>query len=309
MKDRDENLQRYLREIGRVPLLTIEEEIELAARIKKGDASARDHMIRANLRLVVKIAGDYRGYGLSLPDLIAEGNIGLMKAVERYDPAKGGKLSTYAAWWIKQSVKRALANQSRTIRMPVHAVDTVSKIRHATYRLTDILGRTPTDEELMQELKIDERKLHHLRDIAQQPVSLDSHSADDPEGRTFGERVEDPNALIPDNVLSARDISSKLDSLLSVLDRRERNIIDQRFGLNGRKPKTLEEVGVRFGVTRERIRQLQNRALEKMRDALSDMENPEAVALKRLVDNVKDRDHADGETGEAEWLDAKLPAA
>ncbi len=304
MKQRDENLQRYLREIGQVPLLSIEEEIALAARIKKGDGKARDHMIRANLRLVVKIAGDYRNYGLSFPDLIAEGNIGLMKAVERYDPAKGGKLSTYAAWWIKQSIKRALANQARTIRMPVHAVDTVSKIRHTTHRLTDELGRTPTDDELMAVLKIDERKLHHLREIAQPPVSLDSTPQDDPEGRSVGERVEDPNALTPDDVLSSRDINNKLDSLLGVLDRRERTIIDQRFGLTGRHPKTLEQVGERFGVTRERIRQLQNRALEKMREALEEMENPEAVALKKLVDNVRERDHE-----ETPWWDAGLPAA
>lgn len=305
MKQRDENLQRYLREIGQVPLLTIEEEIALAARIKKGDQKARDHMIRANLRLVVKIAGDYRNYGLSFPDLIAEGNIGLMKAVERYDPAKGGKLSTYAAWWIKQSIKRALANQARTIRMPVHAVDTVSKIRRLTHSLTDKLGRTPTDQEIMDELKIDEKKLHHLREIAQPPVSLDSTPSDDPEGRSVGERVEDPNALTPDDVLSNRDMNNKLDALLSVLDRRERSIINQRFGLTGRNPRTLEQVGERFGVTRERIRQLQNRALEKMREALADMENPEAVALKRLVDTVRDRDHE-----EEPWYDeAGLPAA
>jgi RNA polymerase primary sigma factor len=240
---------------------------------------------------VVKIAGVYRNYGLSFTDLIAEGNIGLMKAVERYDPEKGGKLSTYAAWWIKQGIKRALANQARTIRMPVHAVDTVSKIRHATHRLTDEFGRMPTDQELMDELKIDEKKLNHLRDIALPPLSLDSTPQDDPEGRSVGERVEDPNALTPDAILSNDDMNHQLDSLLEVLDRRERSIINQRFGLTGRNPRTLEQVGEKFGVTRERIRQLQNRALEKMREALADMENPESVALKRLVSNVRERDH------------------
>jgi RNA polymerase primary sigma factor len=288
------NLQRYLKEIGKVDLLTIEEEIALAARIKKGDAEARDHMIRANLRLVVKIAAGYQNYGLSLADLVAEGNIGLMKAVERYDPAKGGKLSTYAAWWIKQSVKRALANQARTIRMPVHAVDTVSKMRWATHRLSEKLGRAPTDQELAKELEIDMKKLQHLREISMPPVSLESTPTDDPEGRSVGERVEDANAIRPDESLSDQDMNSQLDSLLSVLDRRERAIINQRFGLTGRRPRTLEQVGAKFGVTRERIRQLQNRALEKMREALADMENPETVALKQLVSSVRDREPEEG---------------
>jgi RNA polymerase primary sigma factor len=294
MNQKDLNLQRYLKEIGRVDLLTIEEEIELAARIKKGDAEARDHMIRANLRLVVKIAAGYQNYGLSLADLVAEGNIGLMKAVERYDPAKGGKLSTYAAWWIKQSVKRALANQARTIRMPVHAVDTVSKMRWTTHRLSEKLGRAPTDHELATELDIDMKKLQHLREISMPPVSLESTPTDDPEGRSVGERVEDANAIRPDESLSDQDMSSQLDSLLSVLDRRERAIINQRFGLTGRRPKTLEQVGAKFGVTRERIRQLQNRALEKMREALADMENPETVALKQLVSSVREREPEEG---------------
>ncbi|MCB1236247.1 MAG: sigma-70 family RNA polymerase sigma factor, partial [Verrucomicrobiae bacterium] len=194
----------------------------------------------------------------------------------------------YAAWWIKQSVKRALANQARTIRMPVHAVDTVSRIRRVTHELTEEFGRPPTDEELLEELKIDERKLQHLREISLPPVSLESTPPGDPEGRTVGESVEDARAVKPDEALVNRDISSHLDSLLSVLDKRERSIINQRFGLTGRRPKTLEQVGERLGVTRERIRQLQNRALLKMRQALQQMENPEAVALHRLIDNVRD---------------------
>ena len=303
MSEKDNNLQRYLTEIGRVPLLTIEEEIALAARIKKGDAAARDHMIRANLRLVVKIANDYRYYGLPISDLISEGNMGLMKAVERYDPAKGGKLSTYAAWWIKQSIKRALANQSRTIRMPVHAVDTVSKLRRLTHKMSADLGRNPTDAELAEELGIDEKKVGHLREISLPPVSLDSTALDDPDGRSVGERVEDTKVVRPDENLTNEDLNSQLDSLLSVLDKRERSIIDQRFGLTGRSPRTLEQLGDRFGVTRERIRQLQNRALEKMRDALDDMENPEAVALKRIVDSVRDSD------SEKAWWGADATAA
>jgi RNA polymerase primary sigma factor len=291
MSNTDNNLQRYLHEIGKVPLLTIEEEIALAARIKKGDAEARDHMIRANLRLVVKIATGYRYYGLSLSDLIEEGNIGLMKAVERYDPSKGGKLSTYAAWWIKQGIKRALANQSRTIRLPVHAVDTVSKMRKVTHHLSAELGRSPTDAELAQELGIDEKKISHLKEISLPPVSLDSTALDDADGPSVGERVEDTKVVRPDEELSNQDMGSQLDSLLSVLDKRERSIINQRFGLAGRNPRTLEQLGDRFGVTRERIRQLQNRALEKMRDALADMENPESVALKRIVNSVREGDH------------------
>ena len=170
----DSSLRVYLREISKTELLTRQEEVELAARIKKGDKKARAHMIKANLRLVVKIAQDYSGYGLPLADLISEGNIGLMKAVERFDPAKGGKLSTYGSWWIKQSIKRALANQSKTIRLPVHMVDKIAKMRRISSLMTESLGREPTDEELSEELGLPRRKLALLKRASQRPVSLDA---------------------------------------------------------------------------------------------------------------------------------------
>jgi RNA polymerase primary sigma factor len=269
----DGGIKIYLREIGKTPLLTPDEEVQLAARIKKGDESARAHMIKANLRLVVKIAQDYANYGLPLLDLISEGNIGLMKAVERFDPAKGGKLSTYAAWWIKQSIKRALANQSKTIRLPVHMVDKISKMRRVAMVLAEELGREPSDEELAEEIGIDRAKLAHLKSAALRPASLDAPISDD-DTTEFGEIVGDENAQTPFELLSHKNMHLQLDGLLEVLDERELKIIEARFGLNGQKPRTLEEVGQEFGVTRERIRQLQNIALKKLRRALQKREDP-----------------------------------
>ncbi|MEC8826883.1 MAG: RNA polymerase sigma factor RpoD/SigA [Verrucomicrobiota bacterium] len=269
----DGGIKIYLREIGKTPLLTREEEVELADRIKKGDKEARAHMIKANLRLVVKIAQDYANYGLPLLDLISEGNIGLMKAVERFDPNKGGKLSTYAAWWIKQSIKRALANQSKTIRLPVHMVDKISKMRRVAMVLSEELGREPTDEELSEEIGIDRGKLAQLKAAAQRPASLDAPIGED-DGTQFGEIIGDEKAQTPLELLSHKNMHMQLDDLLDVLDERERKIVDARFGLGGQKPKTLEEVGQEFGVTRERIRQLQNIALKKLRRALQKKEDP-----------------------------------
>ena len=269
----DGGIKIYLREIGKTPLLTREEEVELADRIKVGDAEARAHMIKANLRLVVKIAQDYANYGLPLLDLISEGNIGLMKAVERFDPNKGGKLSTYAAWWIKQSIKRALANQSKTIRLPVHMVDKISKMRRVAMVLSEELGREPTDEELAEEIGIDRAKLSHLKAAALRPASLDAPISED-DTTEFGEIIGDEKAQTPLELLSHKNMHNQLDDLLDVLDERESKIIDARFGLNGQKPKTLEEVGQEFGVTRERIRQLQNIALKKLRRALQKKEDP-----------------------------------
>lgn len=269
----DSSLKLYLREISKTPLLTIQEEIELAARIKEGDGEARAHMIRANLRLVVKIAQDYSNYGLPVTDLISEGNIGLMKAVERFDPEKGGKLSTYAAWWIKQSIKRALANQSKTIRLPVHMVDKIAKMRRISSMLAEALGREPTDEELADEVGLPRRKLAMLKQASQRPTSLDA-PINDGESTEFGEIISDDRAENPLDMLADKNLHGEIDGLLSVLDDRERRIIDERFGLNGKKPLTLEEVGREFGVTRERIRQLQNSALTKMRKALRKKEKP-----------------------------------
>lgn len=269
----DSSLKLYLREISKTPLLTIQEEIELAERIKNGDGEARAHMIRANLRLVVKIAQDYANYGLPVTDLISEGNIGLMKAVERFDPEKGGKLSTYAAWWIKQSIKRALANQSKTIRLPVHMVDKIAKMRRISSMLAEALGREPTDEELAEEVGLPRRKMAMLKQASQRPTSLDA-PINDGEATEFGDIIRDESAENPLEMLADKNMQGEIDGLLSVLDERERRIIDERFGLNGKKPLTLEEVGREFGVTRERIRQLQNSALTKMRRALRKKEKP-----------------------------------
>lgn len=271
--DSDSSLRVYLREISKTDLLTPAEEVELAARIKRGDKEARAHMIKANLRLVVKIAQDYAGYGLPLADLISEGNIGLMKAVERFDPEKGGKLSTYAAWWIKQSIKRALANQSKTIRLPVHMVDKIAKMRRISMILTEVIGREPTDEELAEELGIPRKKLALLKRASQRPTSLDA-PVNEGESTDYSEIIGDERAINPLDALADKNLHNQLDDLLDVLDEREHRIIDARFGLNGKKPMTLEEVGREFGVTRERIRQLQNVALEKMRKALRKKEKP-----------------------------------
>ena len=272
-EDSDSGIKIYLREIGQIPLLTIEQEIELAAKIKKGDKAARSLMIRSNLRLVVKIAHDYANLGLPLLDLISEGNIGLMKAVERFDPAKGGKLSTYAAWWIKQSIKRALANQSKTIRLPVHLVDKISKMRRVAMQMSEELGREPTDDELAEEVGLASGKISQLKTVSIRPASLDAPISDD-DSTEFGEIVGDLEALTPFERLRDQNLRDEVGDLLGVLDEREKKIIFSRFGLDGGKAKTLEEVGKKFGVTRERIRQLQNIALMKLRRALQKKEKP-----------------------------------
>ena len=272
-EDSDSGIKIYLREIGQIPLLTIEQEIELAAKIKKGDKAARSLMIRSNLRLVVKIAHDYANLGLPLLDLISEGNIGLMRAVERFDPAKGGKLSTYAAWWIKQSIKRALANQSKTIRLPVHLVDKISKMRRVAMQMSEELGREPTDDELAEEVGLASGKISQLKTVSIRPASLDAPISDD-DSTEFGEIVGDLEALTPFEQLRDQNLRDEVGDLLGVLDEREKKIIFSRFGLDGGKAKTLEEVGKKFGVTRERIRQLQNIALMKLRRALQKKEKP-----------------------------------
>jgi RNA polymerase primary sigma factor len=269
--DGDTAIKLYLREIGQVKLLTPEEEITLAARIKKGDKKAREQMIKANLRLVVKIARDYEGIGLPLLDLISEGNIGLMKAVERFDPAKGGKLSTYGSWWIKQSIKRALANQSKTIRLPVHLVDKISKMRRTSMRLQEELGREPTDEELGEELGITASRVSQMRMAAIRPASLDAPIGDE-DSNNFAEVVQDENADTPYEQLEGKTVTKMLQEMVKTLDNREATILRARFGLDGGPQKTLEEVGVKFGVTRERVRQIQNIALKKLRKMIEKME-------------------------------------
>ena len=269
--DGDTAIKLYLREIGQVKLLTPQEEIVLAARIKRGDKKARELMIKANLRLVVKIARDYEGIGLPLLDLISEGNIGLMKAVERFDPAKGGKLSTYGSWWIKQSIKRALANQSKTIRLPVHLVDKISKMRRTAMRLQEELGREPTDEELGEELGITASRVSQMRMAAIRPASLDAPIGDE-DSNNFAEVVQDESADTPYQHLEGKTVTKMLQEMVKTLDNREATILRARFGLDGGPEKTLEEVGVKFGVTRERVRQIQNIALKKLRKMIEKVE-------------------------------------
>jgi RNA polymerase primary sigma factor len=268
-----DSLQLYLREIGQVKLLTPAEEIVLAKRIKRGDKSAREHMIKANLRLVVKIARDYENLGLPLLDLINEGNIGLMKGVERFDPKKGAKLSTYASWWIKQAIKRALANQSKTIRLPVHVVDKVAHIRRAEMRLREVLDRDPTDEEVASELGLDAKRVRRYRQASRAPVSLDAPIGDDENDRV-SEVVADPNAALPSEQLVYESDNALVQEILATLPEREREILAMRFGLVDGKERTLEEVGERFGVTRERIRQIQEQALKTIRKAMEKRDQP-----------------------------------
>jgi RNA polymerase primary sigma factor len=270
--DGDTAIKLYLREIGQVKLLTPQEEIQLAARIKKGDKKAREQMIKANLRLVVKIARDYEGIGLPLLDLISEGNIGLMKAVERFDPKKGGKLSTYGSWWIKQSIKRALANQSKTIRLPVHLVDKISKMRRVAMKLQETFGREPTDEELAGQLDMTASRVRQMRVAAIRPASLDAPIGDD-ESNNFSELVEDENAATPYEDLEDKTVFAMLQDMVKHLDQREATILRYRFGLDGGMEKTLEEVGKKFGVTRERVRQIQNFALRKLRKMIEKLES------------------------------------
>jgi len=273
--DGDTAIKLYLREIGQVKLLTPQEEIELAAKIKKGDKKAREQMIKANLRLVVKIARDYEGIGLPLLDLISEGNIGLMKAVERFDPSKGGKLSTYGSWWIKQSIKRALANQSKTIRLPVHLVDKISKMRRTAMRLQEEFGREPTDEELGEELGISASRVAQMRMAAIRPASLDAPIGDE-DSNNFAEVVQDEAADTPYEQLEDKTVTKMLQEMVKTLDPREATILRARFGLDGGPERTLEEVGEKFGVTRERVRQIQNIALKKLRKMIEKLEATKA---------------------------------
>lgn len=274
--DEHSAIRLYLQDIGQIPLITPEKEIELAARIKKGDKEARDLMIKSNLRLVVKIAHDYSNFGLPLIDLISEGNIGLIKAVERFDPQKGGKLSTYAAWWIKQSIKRALANQSKTIRLPVHLVDKISKMRRVAMQLHEELGREPSDEEIAEAIQIPVNKVAHLKSVSVRPTSLDAPVGED-DTTQFGDLVGDENAATPFENLRDKTLQADIHDLIERLDEREAQIIKLRFGLEGNPPKTLEEVGEMFGITRERVRQLQNMALSQMRKSMYKMEKQRTV--------------------------------
>lgn len=260
-------LRSYLREISETPLLTPAEEIVLAGRIQAGDDAAREQMIKANLRLVVKIAKDYDGMGLPLLDMINEGNIGLMRAVERFDPTKGAKLSTYAAWWIKQAIKRGLANQGKTIRLPVHLVDRVAKIRRTAIKLHEELGREPSDAEVAEVLGMTAERVTELITASYRPASLDAPIGEDGETQ-LQDVVRDENVQTAYEDFEQQTRHELLRELIDKLDPRELTIIRFRFGLDGGNERTLEEVGERFGVTRERIRQIQNSALCKLRRML-----------------------------------------
>jgi RNA polymerase primary sigma factor len=269
-------LQLYLREIGQVKLLTPAEELALARRVQRGDKKAREQMITANLRLVVKIARSYEAFGVPLLDLINEGNIGLMKGVQRFDPTKGAKLSTYASWWIKQAIRRALSNQSKTIRLPVHVVDKLTHIRRAEVRLRETLDREPTDEEIADDSGVKLHRIRQYRDASRAPVSLDSPIHED-NATSIAEHVADANAAAPFAELLSRNDTEMVQEVLATLDARESRILAMRFGLDNGRPKTLEEVGARLGVTRERIRQIQEEALKKMRVTIEKREQPGAT--------------------------------
>jgi RNA polymerase primary sigma factor len=269
-------LTLYLREIGQVKLLSAEEQWALARRARRGDTAAREELIKANLRLVVKIAQDYSGYGLPLLDLISEGNIGLMKAVDRFDPSRGVKLSAYAAFWIKQAVRRALANQTRTVRLPVHVHDKLLRLNRIASRLRDLLGHEPTEEELADEAGLSVKRLRKLRAATRSFVSLDQpRSEDDP--TTVGESVPDPNALAPGNLLDLADDRARLGQCLGDLSDRERLVLMRRYGLNGESVQTLEDTGRECGVTRERVRQIQTQAIKKLRARFLECELAKAV--------------------------------
>ena len=260
----DDPVRMYLKEIGKVPLLTPEEEQELAKRMAEGDAEAKHRMEEANLRLVVSIAKRYVGRGMQLLDLIQEGNLGLMKAVEKFDYTKGYKFSTYATWWIRQSITRAIADQARTIRIPVHMVETINRVLRTSHAMVQKLGREPTTKEIADELHIEQSKVEEVLKIAQEPVSLETPIGEE-EDSHLGDFIQDDEASQPSEEASYTLLREQLEEVLSTLTPREEQVLRMRFGLVDGKPHTLEEVGKQFDVTRERIRQIESKALRKLR--------------------------------------------
>ncbi|RKW20941.1 sigma-70 family RNA polymerase sigma factor [Candidatus Gracilibacteria bacterium] len=269
----DDSIRMYLNEIGRVELLSSDEEIEIGKQIRAGSMEARKKLAAANLRLVVSIAKKYMGRGLSLLDLIQEGNVGLFRAVDKFDPDKGFKFSTYATWWIRQGVTRAIADQARTIRVPVHMIETINKFTHTYRRLTQELTREPLMEELATEMDMDIRKVRQIMRISQDILSLDSPVGSE-EDTSLGDFIEDDKNPTPDSQTNMNLLKDNLYEMLDFLTPRERKIIIMRFGLDGGDIHTLEEVGKEFGVTRERIRQIEAKTLEKLR------EHPNADKIK-----------------------------
>lgn len=261
----DDSVRLYLREIGKIPLLNAEEELALANRVVAGDKEAKDQMAEANMRLVVSIAKRYVGRGLDLLDLIQEGNTGLLRAVEKFDPDKGFKFSTYATWWIRQAITRAIADQARTIRIPVHMVETINKLLRTQRRLTQELNREPTNAEIAKEMEIDEAKVEHIMKIKQDISSLDASIRDDEEESVLSDFIEDEDTITPEESATGQLLKEQVKDMLSALTEREQKIIKLRFGLEDGKQHTLEEVGQEFSVTRERIRQIEAKALAKLR--------------------------------------------
>lgn len=266
------SLRLYMRDLGKIPLLTPEEEVSLAKRVQKGDLEAREYMIKANLRLVVKIAKDYEGLGLPLLDLINEGNLGLIKGIAKYDPSKGVRFSTYGAFWIKQNIRRAISNHSKTIRLPIHLEEKISKMKEFIERYKQVNGSEPDDEILAQELQIPVNKVVLLRESSMSTVSLDAPLGDD--GSTsLGDVLGDESIQQPDQRMEQKTMRHILLEVLSTLEPREQGILRYRFGLETGEEKSLEDVGKKFNVTRERVRQIQNQALSKMRMQIQMMEN------------------------------------
>lgn len=261
----NDSIRLYLCEIGKVPLLTAKEEVELARRIAKGDQSAKSKLAEANLRLVVSIAKKYIGRGLSFLDLIQEGNIGLFRAVEKFDPNRGFKFSTYATWWIRQAITRAIADQARTIRIPVHMVETINKLTHAQRRLVQELGREPLVEELAAEMDMEIKKVRHILKISQDIVSLEAPVGTEEDSK-LGDFIEDDEALSPAESTNRQLLKENIHEMLQYLSPRERKIIEMRFGLKDGVGHTLEEVGQEFHVTRERIRQIEAKVLQKLKE-------------------------------------------
>ncbi len=261
-----DSVQMYLREIGKVPLLTGEQEVDLAKRQEKGEREAKKQLIEANLRLVVSVAKKYAGRSLSLLDLIQEGNIGLFRAVEKFDYRRGYKFSTYATWWIRQAITRALADQSRTIRIPVHMVETINKFTQTERRLVQDLGREPMPEEIAAEMGIPLEKVRQILKVSQETVSLETTVGEDDEDSTLGDFIEDQKTPTPDRLASRELLRNHIQDVIGDLNPREQKILSMRFGLADGISRTLEEVGREFGVTRERIRQIEAKALEKIRD-------------------------------------------
>lgn len=263
----DDSVRLHLREIGKIPLLTAEEELALAQRVVAGDKRAKDKMAEANMRLVVSIAKRYSGRGLDFLDLIQEGHTGLLRAVEKFDPDKGFKFSTYATWWIRQAITRAIADQARTIRIPVHMVETINKLLRTQRRMTQELNREPTIEELAKELEMEPEKVEYVMKIKQDISSLDAgvgRDGDD-EDSVLGDFIEDEDSVTPEESAASQLLKEQVQSVLSTLSDREQKIVRMRFGLDGGKSHTLEEVGQEFAVTRERIRQIEAKALTKLR--------------------------------------------